>query len=738
MSPEQLQKELLTVVENILGPDGIMVCSNPQYRYNAQQLAYSKQVVYGLCRYRTVDKAAAVNMLQASTGTGKSLGYLIPAFAYAALTGERVMVSTFTRALQHQLLEKDAPNASAWVNESLGRKVSFARRVGRQNYLSLTACMELRERLEDEDQPNQEALDFISLLIDWMGGLGQRTPIIDDYLHEIGGDEAVFLPAGIERSALAINGLSPAEEVELYEADVARTYAVDVVIVNHALVMLDASRWAKILDGQDRKTKVLICDEADRLTSAAESVLSADVSLHRLVQLTDAISSSLALPGISDGVKALAEHATKTDSHNQTMTAMSVEMIAELKSTVCSLRPYAEQFSKQLASSQALLNESGKQLLAAFCDSYNDLVAVAAASETKDNLSIISWSPVRHFPSLRIGSPDPARIITRLLAPVKWDPDGDEILPPRSYLNAALFTSATLAIAGRSLPAAFDKFATSVGVIRHCRAGTDLPIHNVTADLFRMFDAPYGFGQMRFVLADSKAPLPSNAGSVDGELVTTAPEWLDYCASMIRSACSMPARVPKVLVLTTSYADTEALAERLSDLDGLIAAKHGDQLSSLKAKYVAAERAVLIGPNCWEGLDLPGMVSNLVITRLPYGSFDGPGMVIREASLRQRGYSEDKIAKIKFSILSEDARQRFTQGLGRGIRRHDDDVRVWVADPRFPLPEEFASSLDPVLMEPRKRVAHAFADCIPQRFVETYKHAKIFMLDGVVHTPELI
>ena len=227
MQNEELEKQLLLVVEKILGPDGVMVCSNPYYRFNAQQLAYSRQVAYGLCRYRDTDNAAAVNMQQAATGTGKSLGYLVPAFAYAALTGERVMVSTFTRALQQQLLEKDCPSALEWVEQVLGLKVSFARRVGRQNYLSLTACKELQAQLQQDEKPNEEALNFIAGLIKWMTEDTERTPVIDDYLLVLGNDGMAFLPSGIERSAISINPLSPDEEIEKYQADIEKTHATD-------------------------------------------------------------------------------------------------------------------------------------------------------------------------------------------------------------------------------------------------------------------------------------------------------------------------------------------------------------------------------------------------------------------------------------------------------------------------------------------------------------------------------
>ncbi|MCF6783734.1 ATP-dependent DNA helicase [Stutzerimonas stutzeri] len=744
MQHEELEKQLLVVVEKILGPDGVMVCSNPYYRFNAQQLAYSRQVAYGLCRYRDTDNAAAVNMQQAATGTGKSLGYLVPAFAYAALTGERVMVSTFTRALQQQLLEKDCPSAREWVEQVLGLKVSFARRVGRQNYLSLTACKELESQLRQEEKPNEEALTFIGNLIEWIGKNTHRTPVIDDYLLEVGDDGIACLPSGIERSAITINPLSPGDEIEKYQADIEKTHATDVLIVNHALVMLDASRWAKVLDGDSRKTKVLICDEADRLTAAAESVLSADVSLHRLATLAGHISSAFNMPAVKEAVQSLADRVTSTESHDRLIATMPAELIAQLAGTVSVLRPYAEQFSERLSSPQATLEDVDRQLLAGFCDSFNDLARVSQASKSSTDLAIISWSPVRHFPSLRIGSPEPARIIKRLLAPIDWDNAGDgEVHPPRSYLRAALFTSATLAVEGRSLPAAFDSFSTKIGVIRHCRPDSDEPIHNVTADLFRMFDAPFGFGQMRFVLADSRAPLPFGDKHDEDETgeekpAVTSSGWLDYCASMIRAAYTMPARVQKTLVLTNSYDDTAALGERLADLEGLILAERGTSLASLKAQYIAADKALLIGPNCWEGFDAPGMVSNLVITRLPYGTLAGARLQLHEASLRQRGYSEDKILRIKHAMLSEEGRQRFTQGLGRGIRRHDDDVRVWIADPRFPLPEEFANSLDPILMVPRKRQSLGFAACIPKRFADAYRHARIFTLDGDVHTPELI
>lgn len=731
-----LEKQLVQLVDNILGPDGRMVWDSAGYQYNPKQHSYSQTVARGFCRYREADSAAAVNLVQAATGTGKTLGYLVAGLGYSALTGERVMVSTFTRALQQQITSKDAPKAQQWIAQETGKTVSFARRVGRQNYLSASACLEMREALIDDQAEDVESIEFLKNLVEWLADEHETLPTLEDYLFEIGEDGGV-LPGGIDRSALCITASSPAEELEAYQALMASTFNVDVLIVNHALMMLDVSRWASILDGDKRKTAVLICDEADRLPDAAESVLSADVSLHRLSGLANEVAESYNLPALHECVANLETAVMQVDPGSAKLAVLPVNVVQRVNGALKVLRPHVEQFATMLLSPQTELGEHSKALLADFCDSFNDLASVEKAQRGDGNLGIISWSPVRHYPSLRVGRPDPARIITRLLATREWDEgDNDEVVKPRSYLKAAMFTSATLATMGRSLPVAFDDFAQKIGVIRHCKYGMKQPIHNVTADLYRIFDAPDGFGHMSFVLPEPMAPLPSIGEVDDQEYSPKAnPEWLDYTAAMIRKAASIGGRT---LVLTLSHADTGELAERLQGVPGLIVARKGDSMVTVKQQYLKTEGAVLLSPGAWEGIDLPGNVQNLVITRLPYGSLNGFRLSLLEATLRHRGFSEDKIDAIKFANLNAEARQRFSQGLGRGIRRRDDRVRVWIADARFPYPEAFSSSLDEILMAPRKRVATSFAACIPSRFEDTFKVARLFLRNGDLYVPELI
>lgn len=733
-----LERNLLNGVNAILGADGLLVNSGGgAFTFNVHQYEYSLQVAKGICRFRDEDLAAGINMLQAATGTGKSLGYLVPALLHSALTGSRVVVSTYTRHLQHQILTKDALLAEQLVAKHTGKSLTVCRRVGRQNYLSRSACVDFLAKLEAEDcktDSETAALYFMGQLCDWLDSSNTQAPILDDFLFGLEGD-AIQVPEGIDRKLLCIDSAAPDEEIEAYQADVRLTQKADVVVTNHALTMLNAYRWASILDGE-RPTDILICDEADRLPDAAESVMSADLSLHRLVSLADRLSSVLGGKVVSS-ISALQASVQDVGSEGKQLAVMPSQVIQQASKTLTEAMPAALDFAQRVTSPQRDFDDHHAALMAEFLDGISDLQRICSTATDAANTCLISWSPVRHYPSLRIGQPDPARVINRLIAPRNWDEeDGDgELLPPRSYLRSCLFTSATLATPGKTLPAAFDAFANQVGVIRHCKKGSSLPIHNACVDLYRCFE-PQRFGQMTFVLPDPQVHTPTLIEQdADDFKASTSPEWLDYCAMMITAAAEAPGRT---LVLTLSFRDTAALAQRLDHLPNLIVHRKGDQLATLKARYQDNDRAVLITPAGWEGLDLPGMVNNLVITRIPASPPDSFRATLLELTMKQKGFSADKIRSTLYATSMESTRRKLAQGLGRGIRQATDSVRVWIGDPRFPSPDGFEGSLDEVLMKPRRNAAkRELLSCIPTRFRSSFEQSKILLADGSLHTPEV-
>src|SRR5271165_4282983 len=110
----------MLTIEEVLGPQGVVAKSLPGYEWRPAQIAMGKLVNRGFLEHVHV-------MVEAGTGTGKSFGYLVPAI----LSGQRVVISTATLALQDQLLTKDIPQVLAVLDAS-ARVVQLK---GRNNYL---------------------------------------------------------------------------------------------------------------------------------------------------------------------------------------------------------------------------------------------------------------------------------------------------------------------------------------------------------------------------------------------------------------------------------------------------------------------------------------------------------------------------------------------------------------------------------------------------------------------------
>ena len=192
---DDLEQRIIAGVNAILGEGGIAQQRDKHFRFNAQQLDYSIRTASGFCRFDAKGGRSSINMLQAATGIGKTLAYLVPAMLYSVYTDKRIAVSTFTRYLQRQILEKDAVSANAWVKEVAGKGVSVARRIGKANYVSPSRCQRLMQNLKDEDKKRYaDAIDLLEELVEWCEEGGGA---LDDFLS----DKCIeALPAGIQRS----------------------------------------------------------------------------------------------------------------------------------------------------------------------------------------------------------------------------------------------------------------------------------------------------------------------------------------------------------------------------------------------------------------------------------------------------------------------------------------------------------------------------------------------------------
>lgn len=260
-----------------------------------------------------------------------------------------------------------------------------------------------------------------------------------------------------------------------------------------------------------------------------------------------------------------------------------------------------------------------------------------------------------------------------------------------------LFVSATLAVGSGD----FEPFLRSVGA--HRFTGMH-PLHAEVVD----------FGSMTFVLAERSVPSPFGK---DGE---RDPDFDDYAASVVRAAMDEGGRV---LVLTPSFADVDEMARRI---EGIVAHRRGEALAVHLANLESPPNGVLVTPAAWAGTDLPGLLDHVVILRIPFPPPNAGREHLLRRLLEARGHDGANAKGILHGRNRREAIRRLAQGFGRGIRAPRDRVKVWIADPRFPLPDTL--TLDPRRLTGQGDAVHHrdLSRAIPRRFGDAYASAEIF------------
>ncbi len=230
---------------------------------------------------------------------------------------------------------------------------------------------------------------------------------------------------------------------------------------------------------------------------------------------------------------------------------------------------------------------------------------------------------------------------------------------------------------------------------------------------------PKRFGVLNFNLSPPSAPKPSPSPTVSSANEAAAlhgrnPDWYAWAEAICVRVAALGQRT---LILGANVADTAELAARLRarGVGSLIEHVPGERLSENLAAFRARPDAILIASDLWEGIDLPGLVKHLVITRLPLRSRDGVRMRLYAERLAAMGLSPADIDQAMFERLAAQARRRVACGIGRAVRSSRDEAQIWIADPRFPLPDSLMN--DARLGLPANAgYFRDFTRCIPERF----------------------
>jgi ATP-dependent DNA helicase DinG len=589
--------------------------------------------------------------VQAGTGTGKSLAYLVPAARHAVAQEATVVVSTATIALQRQLVDRDLPRLAEAIAPALGREPIFAILKGRRNYLCL---QRVRGGPSDDDG---EAL-FDPNAVSATGRQVQRLHEWAATTHT--GDRDELVP-GVGEQAWRQVSVSARECLGAQRcpygtkcfAERARDEAghADIVVTNHALLAIDALEDFDIFPEHD----VVIIDEAhdlvDRVTSVASDELSAaavEVAARRCGRMID-----------EKAVTRLREAGQAAERIAADVPAGRIDVLDEaLASVLESIRDAAAGCAAEFRASSA---EEEPDRMAA------RRAAMAAVGEVADAAGRIVRSfgpPIADRPDVvwvdRPEADEPGRVTLRV-APLQV---GGLLASKLFGRRTVVLTSATLALGGSFEPLArqWGLPAEQVPPDEPGESPDGHPLGWTGVDVGSPFDHP----RSGILYIARRLPPPGRDG--------LAGVYIDEIGELIEAAGG------RTLGLFSSMRAARQAADQLR---GRIAfpllCQGDDQTAQLVSQFAADEPTCLFGTlSLWQGVDVPGPSLRLVIIdRIPFPRPDDPLASARQRAVAARGGNGF------MSVAATQAALLLAQGSGRLLRTMTDRGVVAVLDPRL-------------------------------------------------------
>lgn len=579
--------------------------------------------------------------VQAGTGTGKSLAYLVPAIARAVDTEEPVVISTATIALQRQLVDRDLPRLAESLTDALPRSPKFALLKGRGNYLCLNKIHN-GAATEPDEQSQEELFEPVAT-----SALGRDVQRLIAWSSETETGDRDDLTPGVPDRSWSQVSVSARECIGMARcpfgtdcfAEKARDKAgqADVVVTNHALLAIDAVSDAAVLP----EHRLLVVDEAHELVDRVTGVATAELS------------------ATSMGVA----HRRSARLVDQELAQRLEAATATLSSVIHDATPgRIDTLDDEMATYLTALRDAAHRVRSAIDTSPSDPKAAAARAEAVTALTDVGDTASRILDSFVPAITDRSDVVWldhednrgNVRAVLRVAPlSVSGLLRTRLFESAtAVLTSATLTIGGT-----FDAMASAWGL-----AGDDKV-------RWRGIDvgSPFEHAKSGILYVAAHLPPPGRDG-------TGSAEQLDEIASLIAAAGG------RTLGLFSSMRAAKSAAEIMRErLDTPVLCQGEDTTSALVKRFADDAETSLFGTlSLWQGVDVPGPSLSLVlIDRIPFPRPDDPLLTARQRAVAARGGNGF------MAVAASHAALLLAQGAGRLLRRIDDRGVVAVLDSRM-------------------------------------------------------
>jgi len=605
----------MLTIDEVLGEGGRIAAALPSYEHRPQQTAMAKLVHRGFLEQMHV-------LVEAGTGTGKSFGYLVPAL----LSGQRVVVSTATLALQEQLLSKDIP----LVLRALDSDALVVQLKGRSNYLCRDKLEQLRKQLVLARSAEEVAV------FDW----ASRTQTGDRA-------ELDFVPsprlwADVDTDAddcimEACDFFGPERCHHMRARDLAR-YA-SIVVVNHALFFLDLAMGGGLIPPYD----YAVLDEAHQVEEWATAAFSSSISRATVGRLLRKILRQYAFD------ERLAAELGETADALSTALARGAPNRYRLDRNPHALE-LMDPLQRALYRTENWIAEKWKKgarfptLDEAVLERKRDLLtrAVVAQTQTIERLRLageewICWAE-------RTGEPRDS--YAAMCAPVAVAPLLRDLLFEKA--RSVVLTSATIAVDGD-----FSYLRRQVGL--SSSAADELVV-----------DSPFDYPSQAMLYLPERHLDPRD------------PRFAFDAVPVIEGV--LDATKGRAFVLFTSNAVLRAVVDRIVPRSPFRCRVQGEAPKGKLLEWFRGEQnpVLFATASFWEGVDVVGdALSCVIIDRLPFPPPDDPIVAARSALLEESGVDPFDALMVPAAIV------RLKQGLGRLIRSRADRGLMCILDGRL-------------------------------------------------------